>query len=174
MEKNNRNYEWLLEKYVSYFFIYSFIGWILEVIVVLFLEKRLVNRGFLMMPILPIYGFGAVLISIIFKNENYYWVNIALIGGFIATSLELVSSYILKDIFNLKLWDYSKMKYNFQGRISLITSLFFMIGSVLIVKILNPIFERKIRRYKYNIWFDFLLSVICIITFLDFVSTIVK
>ena len=72
METNNRNYEWLLEKYVSYFFIYSFIGWILEVIVVLFLEKRLVNRGFLMMPILPIYGFGAVLISIIFKNENYY------------------------------------------------------------------------------------------------------
>lgn len=174
MEKNNRNYEWLLEKYVSYFFIYSFIGWILEVIVVLFLEKRLVNRGFLMMPILPIYGFGAVLISIIFKNENYYWFNIALIGGFIATSLELVSSYILKDIFNLNLWDYSKMRYNFQGRISLTTSLFFMIGSVLIVKILNPIFERKIRRYKYNIWFDFLLSVICIITFLDFVSTIVK
>ena len=48
---NNKNMEkvskqqWLLEKYVSYFFIYSFIGWVIEVIVLLFETKQFVNRG---------------------------------------------------------------------------------------------------------------------------------
>ena len=55
---NNKNMEkvskqqWLLEKYVSYFFIYSFVGWVFEVIVTLFENQELVNRGYLTLPIL--------------------------------------------------------------------------------------------------------------------------
>ena len=78
MERVNKQRKWLLEKYVSYFFIYSFIGWVIEVIVMLFETKEFVNRGFLHLPLLPIYGFGAVLISVIYNDDDHHWFVIAL------------------------------------------------------------------------------------------------
>lgn len=165
--------QWLLEKYVSYFFIYAFIGWVFEVIVTLFQTMELENRGFLFLPILPVYGFGALFISLIFKNDDYQWFNVAIIGGLVATTLELVTSYFLEYSFGISLWNYEDMKYNFEGRISLITTLFFMIGSVLIIKVINPIVERKLRRFKYNQKLEIFLGILCLITFTDFiVSTI--
>ena len=150
MERVNKQRKWLLEKYVSYFFIYSFIGWVIEVIVLLFETKQFVNRGFLHLPFLPIYGFGAVLISLIYKDDDHHWFVIGLVGGIIASGVELITSYLLEFIFNTSLWDYSAMKWNFQGRISLLSSLFFVIGAILIVKVINPVVERKLRRFKYN------------------------
>ena len=41
------------------FFIYSFIGWILEVVQSAFHQKRLVNRGFINSPLCISYGIAA-------------------------------------------------------------------------------------------------------------------
>ena len=41
---------------LSYFIIYSFLGWIMESIFRSFCEKRIVNTGFLIGPVCPIYG----------------------------------------------------------------------------------------------------------------------
>ena len=142
MKQMIKQKRWLIEKYVSYFFIYSFIGWVIEVILFLFQTKEFVNRGFLHLPLLPIYGFGAVLISMVYKDDDYHWFGIALVGGLIASGIELITSYLLDFIFNIKLWDYGALRWNFQGRISLLSSILFMLGSVLIVKILNPVIER--------------------------------
>ena len=46
------------------FFIYSFIGWILEVVQSAFHQKRLVNRGFINSPLCISYGIGAIVITI--------------------------------------------------------------------------------------------------------------
>ena len=169
MKQEYKQKQWLLEKYVSYFFIYSFIGWVLEVIITLFQMKEFENRGFLNLPILPIYGFGAIIISLIYKDDDHHWFAIALVGGTIATLLELSTSFLLEKTMSISLWDYSAMKWNFQGRISLASSIFFMIGAVLIIKILNPVIEKKLRRYKYNIYFEIILSILCLATFFDFV-----
>ncbi len=174
MERINKQKQWLLEKYVSYFFIYSFVGWFIEVIIFLFQTKEFINRGFLNLPFLPIYGFGAVLISIIFKDDDHHWFIIALVGGLLASGVELLTSYFIEYAFNEKLWDYTFMKYNFQGRISLITSLGFTIGSILIVKFINPVIERKLRRYKYNIKLEIMLSVLCIVMFVDCIVSILN
>ena len=173
MEKSNTKQKWLLEKYVSYFFIYGFIGWFIELIIMLFDTHEIVNRGFLTLPILPIYGFGAVVISMIFKEDDYQWVFIAIVGGLIATAIELISSFLFKDILSIELWDYSGLKYNFQGRISLITSVGFMIASVILIKVTNPIIEKKLRRFKYNFMFEIILSSLCILTFVDFIKSII-
>ena len=171
---NNKQIEWLLEKYVSYFFIYSFIGWVFEVIVTLFQTMQLENRGYLHLPFLPIYGFGALAISFIFKDDDHQWFYVAIVGGIVATIIELVTSYLLEFSFGITLWDYGTLKYNFQGRISMFSTLFFMIGSVLIVKILNPVFERILRRYKYNKKLEFILGVLCVATFIDFIVSTIK
>ena len=44
MKQEYKQKQWLLEKYVSYFFIYSFIGWVLEVIITLFQMKEFENK----------------------------------------------------------------------------------------------------------------------------------
>ena len=55
-------------EYIIYFFIYSFIGWLIETIYALFVHGYFVKRGFLFGPICPIYGFGAVLLLLATKK----------------------------------------------------------------------------------------------------------
>ena len=126
------------------------------------------------MPILPIYGFGAVLISLIYKDDDHHWFMVALVGGLVASGIELITSYLLESFFNTRLWDYSAIKFNFQGRISLLSTLLFMFGSVLIVKIINPVVERKLRRFKYNIKLEIVLIILSLITFGDCVISIIN
>ena len=104
----------------------------------------------------------------VFKEKDNI-VLIALGGGLIATILELVSSYLLEFIFTRNFWSYSGFKYNFDGRISLITSLLFCIGSVLIVKIINPIIEKKIRRYKYKAKLEVIIIIVLTLIIIDFI-----
>lgn len=174
MERVNTQKKWLYEKYVSYFFIYSFLGWIIEVTLFLFQTKDFVNRGFLHLPILPIYGFGAVLISLVYKDDDYHWFGIALVGGLIASGIELITSYFLEYVFKISLWDYGNLKWNFQGRISLLSSIMFMFGAVLIIKFLNPFIERKLRRFKYSLKLEILLGILSLVTLVDFVLSVMN
>ena len=58
-------------KYFIYFIIYSFFGWLLEVIDKLFQYKKFVNRGFLIGPLCTIYGYGTLaIIMLIGKNTS--------------------------------------------------------------------------------------------------------
>ena len=50
------------QKIIIYFFLYAFIGWILETMYAIYVHKHFVKRGFLFGPICPIYGFGAILL----------------------------------------------------------------------------------------------------------------
>ena len=55
-------------KYFLVFLIYSFIGWMMEVILTLIREKKFVDRGFLLGPYCPIYGYGMLLIIFLLRN----------------------------------------------------------------------------------------------------------
>ena len=48
-----------------FFFIYCFIGWIIESTYVSLHEKKFVNRGFMHGPFIPIYGFGAMALLLV-------------------------------------------------------------------------------------------------------------
>ena len=69
------------------FFIYSFIGWILEVGQSAFHQKRLVNRGFINSPLCISYGIGAIVITINTHQMTGLWIFAAAINGILmATS----------------------------------------------------------------------------------------
>ena len=59
-----------MDMHVSYllliFFVYSFIGYICEIISSSIVQKKLVNRGFLCGPYCPIYGVGSLFILFLF------------------------------------------------------------------------------------------------------------
>ena len=53
---------------IVYFFIYAFIGWVLESTYKSILQKKVVNSGFLLGPFCPIYGFGALIMYLSLKD----------------------------------------------------------------------------------------------------------
>lgn len=114
------------------FIFYSFLGWLSEVIIGLIQRQRFVNRGFLIGPICPIYGTGALLLMFCLSGLQ----NPALIFiGSITLSaiLEYSVSYIMERLFHVRWWDYSEKTFNLNGRICLESLLFFGIGGSIIV-----------------------------------------
>ena len=58
----------VIELYFLLFISYAFLGWCMEVICKLIQYKRFINRGFLIGPYCPIYGWGALLITILLRK----------------------------------------------------------------------------------------------------------
>jgi len=103
------------------FFIYAILGWIIETTLVSIEKKKFVNRGFLIGPYCPIYGFGGLAITILLKNYTKDPIVLFLMAVIICACLEYFTSYIMEKLFKARWWDYSKKKYNINGRICLET-----------------------------------------------------
>lgn len=121
-----------------YFIIYSFIGWIAEVIFAYYETKEFVNRGFLYGPFCPIYGVGALFL-IIFLEPFTNNTPLLLIGAFIFPSLvEYIVGFFLETLFNTSWWDYSDYKFNLHGRICLLFSFAWWVVSLFFLYIFHP------------------------------------
>ncbi len=120
------------------FIVYSFFGWVSEVIYCFFLTGRWINRGFLHGPLCPIYGFGGLLV--IFALQPFR-ANVALVfiaAIVITTVLEYLTSWVLEKLFSTRWWDYSNYSFNFEGRVCLRNSLLFGVMSVVAVEFIHP------------------------------------
>ena len=136
----------IISRYVCLFFIYSFLGWVYESIYCTIKTRHWQNRGFLYGPIIPIYGFGAVIISI-FVNvaadnrvTTPVW-KVFLVSMIGSAILEFATSWGLEKIFHARWWDYSSWPLNLDGRISLFTSMGFGLAGVLIIYVIKPVAE---------------------------------
>ena len=125
-------------KYVIYFMIYSFIGWLMEVICKYIPEKKFVNRGFLLGPICPIYGCGVTLIILLIRNNTTDILSVFLKSILICSVLEYFTSLVMEKIFKARWWDYSERKFNINGRICLETMLPFGILGTLVLCFIHP------------------------------------
>lgn len=143
MEKNY--YMWFL-----IFLSYSFLGWMMEVISKSYSYKKLVNRGFLFGPICPIYGFGAIFITIFLTEFRNYPVVVFLLGCILTGTIEYFTSYILEKIFNNKWWDYSTKKYNINGRVRLDFIALFGLFSCVVIYLGNDFFINLFSMMNYN------------------------
>lgn len=98
------------------------------------------NRGFLYGPVIPIYGVGALLGTILFtKYVTDYSPSLVFVIGFLGSALlEFPTSVILEKLFHAYWWDYSGAPFNIQGRVSLFSSMGFGVGAIIIVYVINP------------------------------------
>lgn len=126
-------------KYFLYFIIYSFIGWLMEVVLKSKDEHKFVNRGFLIGPICPIYGFGVLLIILLVGNSKSDLLAVCLKSILVCSVLEYFTSYFMEKLFHARWWDYSKNKYNINGRICLETMLPFGILSTIVIYVVHPL-----------------------------------
>lgn len=120
------------------FYIYSFLGWLAEVILTLVKLKKFINRGFLIGPLVPLYGVGSTLIYLVLRKYENDWLVLFLLSVILCATLEYLISYLMEKIFKNRWWDYSEYKYNINGRICLEFASLFGIGGVLIVYVFNP------------------------------------
>ncbi len=140
-------------EYFLLFLIYSSIGWILEVLCKLFEEKRFINRGFLIGPYCPIYGWGCMLITILLKKYYYDPIVLFFMAIIICSFLEYFTSLIMEKIFKVRWWDYSNRRFNINGRICLETMVPFGLLSLLIMYIVNPFFIKSVMLIPNKICF---------------------
>lgn len=128
----------VIAKYFLYFIIYSFIGWSLEVLTQLIFKKRFINRGFLLGPICPIYGYGALAIVVLIGKNANDPLGVFLKAILVCSILEYLTSYLMEKLFKARWWDYSNQKYNINGRICVETMLPFGLLGVFMIYIAHP------------------------------------
>ena len=150
------------------FVIYSFIGYTLEVIYCSYLQKKIVNRGFLFGPICPIYGIGALIIIYSLNNLVNNPPLIFLLGMIITSTLEYYTSYIFEKIFNNKWWDYSYRSDNINGRICLHNSIYFGLGIVVILYLVNPYVEGLLNMIP-----SIFLNIVSLVIFILLISDVI-
>ena len=146
------------------FIIYSILGWFMEVIIVSTKKRKLTNRGFLIDPWCPIYGFGALFITVLLKKYYEDPLVLFIMSFLLGSILEYVTSYIMEKIFHARWWDYSDHKFNVNGRISLITSLGFGFLGLILVYVFNPFFLKIVMNIP-----SIVLNIIMIIIGLIFI-----
>lgn len=129
---------WLCYNFIV-FIIYSFIGYISEIIFVSIENKKITNRGFLCGPICPIYGVGGLLMWYFLKSYNNDIVAIFCLGALLATIIEYMTGWTLEKIFHNKWWDYSNNTFNVNGRVCLLNTILFGIAAIIVVKVGGPL-----------------------------------
>ena len=137
--------------YFLLFIIYSMIGWIMETVYTLITDKVLSNRGFLIGPICPIYGCGAVAVVLFLSKYTTHPLALFILSIAICSVLEYFTSYIMEKLFKARWWDYSNNKYNINGRICLETMVPFGLIACLLVYVINPFFTNILNSIPTNI-----------------------
>jgi uncharacterized membrane protein len=131
--------------YFLYFSIMAFVGWIIETVYRSSGEKKFVNAGFLSGPFLPIYGFGAVLLtSINTEVQKFHGIISWIITLLSPTVLEYFGSWVMEKIFKLKLWDYNNERFNLHGRICLKFSIIWAFLAVIHLLVIQPMIFKRI------------------------------
>lgn len=137
-------YTYSLIQWMMFFFVYCFFGWCIESTIVSVSKRRLVNRGFLRIPMLPLYGSGAVLILFLtIPVQDTPWL-VYIVGAIGATVLEYFTGWTMECLFKMKYWDYSNQKLQLHGRICLSSSLFWGVLSVALTEYIHPPIEQWI------------------------------
>ena len=136
------------------FFTYSFLGWCIEVTLKYFQYHRFINRGFLTGPWLPIYGSGAVLITISTGLVAQYDSSVGttfLVSFVVCGIVEYVASWFMEKRYHARWWDYSTKPMNLNGRVWIGNLILFGLGGVLIVELLNPLLLRLFNQMTLRV-----------------------
>ena len=159
--------------YINNFLLFSIFGHLLESIIYLFLNNNGYS-GILYGPWTPVYGFGIILIIIIYnliKKTKLTGIkkaiSIFLISMILLTIIEFIGGISIEYFFHKKLWSYTNLKFHIGRYIALEISIIWGLCSILYIYLIKPITDKIIKRIPYYI-------TICISVFfvIDLIVTI--
>lgn len=152
---------------IALFLIYSFIGWIVEVSAFLIQDHKFVNRGFLIGPVVPIYGTGGILITILLTKYQSDPIVLFCMTVIVCSILEYLTSYVMEKIFKTRWWDYSNKKFNINGRICLSNLIVFGIMGLAMFYLINPFLINILNKID-PILLKCVVSILMVLFVIDF------
>ena len=132
----------------------SIIGFIIEnVRTCITKDQCILRQGLLYGPFIPVYGVGLLILYIIYSRKVFQnkkiLINIIVsfvLGFFLGSIVEYLFSYAQEKIFGTISWNYSHLKYNLYGRISLSHSLYWgLLGVIFSILLLSPLMKLKTK-----------------------------
>ena len=132
------------------FFFYSFLGWCIEVVLKYIQLHRFVNRGFYSGPVCPIYGSGAVMITLAVQLLSPLESSVGttfVVSFLLCGALEYFTSLVMEKRFHARWWDYSQKPMNLHGRVWIGNLILFGLGGIAIVHIVNPVLTDILMRF---------------------------
>ena len=149
---------------IHWFFIYSFLGWVMETCYVSILDKKFINRGFVNGPFCTIYGFGALAVYFILKPFENNILILFIMGIIVPSILEYFTGWLMEVIFKTTWWDYSNYRFNIKGRICLLNSIIWGVLTVALFLVIQPFVNFIISLYPVSVGKP--LAIIAIVTYL--------
>lgn len=155
------------------FLSYSFLGWILETVFATIKERKVVNRGLINGPFCIIYGISAVLISTTLHELTGIW--LILFAAIYASVVEWFGGHLVEKIYHEKWWDYSDIKWNFEGYVCVPMAAVWGVLGYIVVK-----FGDSLLLDLYKLFPELLMHIIlwiitgCLIADIVFSSIIIK
>jgi uncharacterized membrane protein len=166
-----------------YFLLYSFLGWVIEVIYHAVTQGKIVNRGFLNGPVCPVYGFGMLVVlmpgsTVSSGTDAASGVSqmspllLFLFGMLLATAVELAAGWLLDRLFHARWWDYSEKPLNLHGYICLEFSIIWGLAIVAVVKIVHPLLSDGTVRAIPEEWGWPIMGILYLIVLIDLIITV--
>ncbi len=155
-----------LSLYIILFMMYSFMGWLMEEILTLIEDHKFVNRGFLIGPYCPIYGYGCLLIILLLQKYMSDPIVLFFMSILICSVLEYMTSFLMEKFFNARWWDYNNRRFNINGRICLETMIPFGILGCFILYIVNPFYIKLLSSIP-TIWLEVIAGILLVIYLVD-------
>lgn len=155
-------FQWLF-----FFYMYCFFGWCFESAYVSAKSRKLVNRGFMRGPFLPLYGSGAIMMLVVSMpfQDNVWLTYVAGVIG--ATALEYVTGVTMEALFKVRYWDYSNQPFNFQGHICLGSSLAWGFLTILMTRVIHRPIEQFVLSIPGNVLF-YITALLTVYIVVDF------
>lgn len=145
MEKEKIKYK--LHYLLWYFIIFSVVGLIIETTygfaTMGIVESR---KGLYIGPFCPIYGVGGVILILLLDRFKSNKIKLAIYGGVLGSIIEYLLSFMLEAIYGARFWDYGYVKYNLNGRICIVYSIFWAILSIVLIGLIKPKIDRLIDK----------------------------
>lgn len=154
----------LTAKTIFFFFLASVLGYLWEVILLLFQDGSFHNRGFLYGPWLPVYGIGAITFFLLLRKWRSYPIRVFFFSALLGGTLELAVGWLLAHFWHTRYWDYSENVWNLNGYICLYSVFGFGIAGVFWVCLLSRLCGKLWHRMPK--WLQTSLLTILLILFI--------
>lgn len=160
---------------LEYLFLFAtgaILGWVLEVFYRRYfgLAHKWINPGFLTGPYLPLYGTGICLLYIISDMPLGMPVKIVLFI-LVTTGIEYVTGVFFLKVYNTRLWDYKKLRFNYKGIIAPLYTFFWTILSLMFYYVLYPYFYQQVTTLYENLEFSLFVGMFYGVVIIDVIQS---
>ena len=156
------------------FIIGSAVGLAVEMVFCLFVNNVWESRaGLIFLPISPIYGTGAMLLTFALNrlwNKNAIFIYI--VSGIVGAAVEFAVSWYMQTAFGVLAWDYSNEFLNIDGRTDFAHMLAWGFLGLLWIRIILPALMQVMRVIPLR-WRAFVTTVALVIFLVDGITTLV-